>query len=788
MTNHAAEVRAAVSALEAALFAPEGTRTAMDPLHAYSAVVERVVRAVWATEVGTGSAALVALGSLARGVLGPYADVDLLVVHDGAQGPQALAAFFRALWDAGLRPAERVRTLAEQEAALAADDHVQTAYLEARFLSPWAPAVQAHAAFLARVDAGDGRALFLAKSRERDTRVARAAAPSHRVEPDVKRGAGGIRDVHMLMWTAACLGGAQGRASPWAWLASAGALSAADAAQMPAAVATLLSAAARAHLVHGRAEPRLRADTVQELAARFACRPADVMRPVHAAGRVVERAVRGALDALCGSTGMRAPGTGEGPRLAAPDTTWFDPDVPVPAPLGWGPFTWAERSDTLDALSPHLGHTMGLTQRGGYHDATVSAHLARTADAARAWLSGDTACMPDVLSACGLRVERRAAFVFAALMHDAAKGTGADHAVLGAVWAKADALRIGFSPEDAGFVAFLVEAHLLLSQASQRRDLSDPAVLATLADRVGSRARLDALVALTALDIAAVAPGMLSSWKVELLALLHRRVAPLLSEDPAPNASAPAGAGAVDPFWAGASVRYREGRLQDDVSAEQAAFAAWVPGTTRATFSDVPGGSSTRLVVVTPDRLGLLADVTAVLAKAGVDILRANVDQRGDDVAIDTFRLSHAGGPLALDVVERVRPALERLHADTPVRVHQSPVPRATRRHGMDVRVKVLPPDTWGARVLELRGPDRPGLLAALCAVVAAHAWSITQAKLTTEGPRVIDVFWLVPAQHAARGPSPRAIAPLDALADALHDVLRGDVPKRWPPADGEGA
>src|SRR5690606_10451691 len=87
-----------------------------------------------------------------------------------------------------------------------------------------------------------------------------------------------------------------------------------------------------------------------------------------------------------------------------------------------------------------------------------------------------------------------------------------------------EAKRMGLPPGERAILRYLVEDHLTLSWASQRRDLTDPAVIEEIARRVQTTERLDLLALLTWVDIASVAPGMMTDWKGRLLGLAVERV------------------------------------------------------------------------------------------------------------------------------------------------------------------------------------------------------------------------------------------------------------------------
>ncbi len=207
---------------------------------------------------------LLAVGGLGRREMCPASDVDLLVLHPGAPA-DALETLVRVLvyplWDAGLTVGYAVRTARE---ALAATDELDaaTALLDARTIVGAPDALQSlRSAVLRRLRRQPQR--FLHQLQAADAaRHARFATPTESLEPDLKRGLGGLRDLQSLRWAAAALVGASGLAP----LVPAGLVGASDLPRLRQAESTLLAARVALHLV--RAERAGRTDAPARLAVK----------------------------------------------------------------------------------------------------------------------------------------------------------------------------------------------------------------------------------------------------------------------------------------------------------------------------------------------------------------------------------------------------------------------------------------------------------------------------------------------------------------------------------------
>ncbi|NLA68682.1 MAG: [protein-PII] uridylyltransferase, partial [Gammaproteobacteria bacterium] len=230
--------------------------------------VDAVVAAAWERCVPrTAGLALFAVGGYGRGELFPYSDLDLLVLAgrepDDAAGA-ALSRLFALLWDCGLAASHSVRTPAQCTAA-AADITVMTSLMEARPIAADARARSELARAIAPDRAWPARDFFVAKAEEKDQRHARFGDTSDNLEPNLKEGPGGIRDLQVLGWMARRAFGTH-ELDPLVALGHVGADEAAALDRERRALARLRYGL---HLVAGRAEERLRFDHQKALAERL---------------------------------------------------------------------------------------------------------------------------------------------------------------------------------------------------------------------------------------------------------------------------------------------------------------------------------------------------------------------------------------------------------------------------------------------------------------------------------------------------------------------------------------
>jgi UTP:GlnB (protein PII) uridylyltransferase len=167
-----------------------------------SVVVDEYVRAV--ARFPSEGAALIAVGGFGRAEFAPYSDVDLLLlVPESGKGTALAHEIFTPLWDDGLEPATALRT-ADETLALAMSDHTAaTALLDARPVAGDSHAARALiASFWERMQGDRLEAFINQKVEELSERRQRFGGSVYLLEPNVKTGVGGLRDLAGAMWIA----------------------------------------------------------------------------------------------------------------------------------------------------------------------------------------------------------------------------------------------------------------------------------------------------------------------------------------------------------------------------------------------------------------------------------------------------------------------------------------------------------------------------------------------------------------------------------------------------------
>jgi [protein-PII] uridylyltransferase len=201
--------------------------------------------------------AIVGLGGTGRGEMAPFSDLDLMFLTAKVPTPdqeRAAEAMLHLLWDLKLKIGHSVRSVPQLIALAKRDMTIRTAFLEARWL--WGDERLFDAAmgrFRKEVLASTAAEFVAAKLAERDERHVRMGDSRYVVEPNVKDGKGGLRDLHTLYWIGKYVHGVDRPAD----LVSAGLLSAAEFKRFDRAERFFWAVRCHLHLLAGRPEERL---------------------------------------------------------------------------------------------------------------------------------------------------------------------------------------------------------------------------------------------------------------------------------------------------------------------------------------------------------------------------------------------------------------------------------------------------------------------------------------------------------------------------------------------------
>ena len=718
--------------------------------------------------------ALLAVGGYGRRELSPQSDIDVVLVHGPSiDGGEVAEALWYPVWDRGLKMGYVVVTPEQAAQLLAEEFEWSTAMLDTRLVAG-DPELKAEIDRLTAAQWATRRDELLAH-------LATTVADRHRqrgdaafqIEPHLKEGRGGLRDIHAMGWANRAL---PGFADDFL-------------ADLTPDADTLLEVRVELHRLSGRHSDILTldfqdavADALDEadssklmlrlaLAARRIAWASDEVWSRWERGRVASASITGTAVSLSvaspsvtdtsqlqidrGLVGVRdgvdvsadplillrlavlAAETGlvmsrDSLALLARDGVELDDPWPREArrlfaalfQTGRPAITVVEDLDQfglMERLIPEWANVLCHPQRNVMHTWTVDRHLCEAAANA---------------SELSHRVSRPDLLVVGTLLHDIGKGFPGDHTEVGIDLIGRIGERMGYRPDEVAVLVDLCRHHLLLPDVATRRDLSDPGTIRAVAAAVDSVPFLDLLAALTEADSKATGPSAWGTWKEGLLRELVKRTS-LVLEGGHPS----------------------EVAVADFPDAEVASVMA--------DGRRVLQGRGTTFTVVEPERAGLFTTMAGVLAVCGLEVLDASAYSEDPDrpdgaepsqpigvgvprpMAACQFVLQPPqSGSVDWDrVVETAARALDgRLALQARVARKAREQSRYRRRLAADParRNVIIDNDVSDvSTVVEVHAPDELGLLYRLTQVLRELQLDIRTAKVQTLGPQVVDSFYL---------------------------------------------
>ena len=256
-----------------------GVSSGAETVRGLSFLMDQVIRALYdflttkvyplANPTAGERMAVVAVGGYGRGELAPFSDIDLLFLLPYKPTPyteQVVEYLLYTLWDLGLKVGHSTRTVEECIRQAKGDLTIRTALLEARYL--WGdqrlPA-ELRQRFESAILKGSAADFVEAKLAERDERHNRLGDSRYQVEPNIKEGKGGLRDLHTLFWIAKFIY----RIDDVEKLVELGVLSAKESRRFQRAQSFLWAVRCHLHWIAGRAEDRLTFDRQSEIGRRM---------------------------------------------------------------------------------------------------------------------------------------------------------------------------------------------------------------------------------------------------------------------------------------------------------------------------------------------------------------------------------------------------------------------------------------------------------------------------------------------------------------------------------------
>ena len=570
-----------------------------------SNTIDHVVTEMWknAGLLLTNTTALVAVGGYGRAEMHPASDVDLLILlHDEPDNKleAKLSDFLTSLWDLGLEIGHSVRTVEQCVEEAEQDLTIITNLIESRHLIGNRYLYDTLKTSISRNKIWPSDKFFDAKMEEKKQRYQHYGDTAYRVEPNLKEGPGGLRDIQTIDWVTERTYGVRLLEVPL----KQNLLTQNELDTIIQGKHFLWKVRFALHLLAERKEDRLLFDYQRSLAHMFGYENDEnnesieqFMQSYYRTITELERLNEVLLGVL---RKQILPPTNIQPfhitplylndddylAIANPDVFKNHPHTLLgvfhtiqvtPQLKGLTPDTIRalrnnlhlidddfrakdkhkqifmdilketygitfvlrrmNRYGVLAAYIPAFANIVGRMQYDLFHAYTVDDHTLNLVRHIRHLSVEEGRKKHPLLSEIFNTLNKPQLIYLAALFHDIAKGRQGSHSELGAVDALEFCQSHGLNEFDSNLVSWLVKQHLLMSTTAQRKDISDPDIIKDFANTVAIQQRLDYLYLLTVCDIRSTNPTLLTDWKNALLRELYKSTRNYLQQEETPNPS-----------------------------------------------------------------------------------------------------------------------------------------------------------------------------------------------------------------------------------------------------------
>ncbi len=532
--------------------------------------------------------AIVATGGYGRRELFPYSDIDLLILLDqnfSENVQERLSAFSNFLWDIGLKPGLGTCFVFECTALASQDQTIFTSLLEMRLITGDQSLFRALKKQVIASQLWSSERFFLAKMEEQEQRHGKYHDTAYNLEPNIKEGPGGLRDIQVIGWVFKH----HYNADSLHELIKYGFLPKSEYDSLIAARDNLWRLRFALHTVTNRCEDRLLFDYQRELAKLFGFADHEQQPDVEAfmqfffktvaeieclnemllqllnerlinnSETLIPIPITANFSAIAGYLEASHEDVFEKEPLALLEIFLLLQQAPSLKGIRAGtirlirkhlPLIDAQfrqnktanrlfveilrqprgithqlkrmnRYGVLAAYMPDFANIVARMQYDLFHIYTVDEHTLFVIRNLRRFALDKHSKELPFCNNIFMLVPKPEVLYVAALFHDIAKGRGGDHSMLGETIASQFCQQHDLTQHDTKLITWLVRNHLLMSMTAQRKDISDPDVIHQFALQVGSIEYLNYLYLLTVADIRATNPSLWNNWKDALLKDLY---------------------------------------------------------------------------------------------------------------------------------------------------------------------------------------------------------------------------------------------------------------------------
>jgi [protein-PII] uridylyltransferase len=421
--------------------------------------------------------------------------------------------------------------------------------------------------------------------------------------------------------------------------------------------------------------------------------------------------------------------------------------------------------DVLGAYIPEFGSLTCLVQYNRYHIYTADEHTLVAIENLERLSRGNN--LPDDLGHLKRvfnEIPRKQLLYLGLLMHDVGKSArGDDHSSTGATMTGAFLKRINLPQDQMDDVVFLVQYHLYMPDISQRRDLSDPTLIADFASLFSHPDQLRMLYVLSYADLSAVTRTAWTAWKAHLLRELYEKAFDAMTL----KVAQPEGAAREDiqDLMAEMDDQFSFKQLTEHLSNMPPRYPSQTSaqevtehmrlienlGKELAGISVSRSGLFTEIIICTNDKPYRLSEICGVLATYDINIFSAQAHTRRDGIIIDIFQVI---GPeddpeIGANMQKKIRDALVEilqggLQIEELIDRYQQRWSRK-RQPAIPIPTEVTFDNDASEQytILDVSAQDGIGLLYKLTRTLSELGLDIYTARIGTQADRAVDAFYV---------------------------------------------
>ncbi|MGI8820592.1 MAG: [protein-PII] uridylyltransferase [Chthoniobacterales bacterium] len=443
------------------------------------------------------------------------------------------------------------------------------------------------------------------------------------------------------------------------------------------------------------------------------------------------------------------------------------------------------RVDFLGRYLPEFAPLTCLVQHEFFHRYTADEHTLVCIDKLDALVTSED---PKLAGYRALFAQLEDPFVLylALIMHDTGRGVGArPHSEASALFAQRAAARLQLSSEQRKSLILLVDHHVTLSNTAQQRNLDDPETIVEFGNIIRDQKNLDALMLLTLADGQGTSAEAWSDWKESLVWQVYHRTSAYLADRAAFFEEqkiereslrsavlarlSPDFAEEVETQFDYMSDNYFRAFEVQEIASHARLFRSFLtklylgcepPLNPAISSVACPAQGHSTVSLCTWDRQHLLAKIAGSFAIVPLNILSADIYTRGDNVALDIFRVSDVQSNAVTDPKDLAlfEATLAQAVADESfdfaplLEKARSKLPKdAAREIDFPTRIIADNKSHPNYTLVQIETADRPSLLYDLLSAFSQQAISIALSRISTQKGAAIDTFYVVDANTRSK-------------------------------------